>query len=444
MAPVTPGSTSQAPTRLNRRQLLALAAALPLGAATLSACSSAAGTPLTSDVEHEQVALTEVEALLPAALTASDALGAAVLASYLTEFPDANALASPLSLSLILALLAPGATDPTAQGFDAQLGASGEDRDRVWSAIQTSVNRNDGDPDGFDPEEIPEEPLVHLANHVVIREGVTVEQNYLDTVLRWLAAQIEQVPLDDIKANLDAWAEKNTGGLIPKSGVTPTPNTMLVLQNALLFAARWAVPFDSNNTYTQAFTLADGSTVEADLMHNSLDLPFAEGEGWTAVRLDYKGGQSDAGKGLALDVILPDAGTLPADLDAGAWTAASAALDQVEETVVVELALPKVDLSSTPKSLVEVLREQGLNLDGFDAIAPRLAVTEVLQQVRLIMDEEGTVAAALTEAMVETTAALDSGRPFVVDHPYALRLRDLDSGATLLEAAIMDPTASES
>ena len=62
--------------------------------------------------------------------------------------------------------------------------------------------------------------------------------------------------------------------------------------------------------------------------------------------------------------------------------------------------------------------------------------------MRLILDEEGTVAAALTEGGVEAMAAPEPDKPveLTVDHPYVLRLRDLTSGTALLEAAVMNPT----
>ena len=66
--------------------------------------------------------------------------------------------------------------------------------------------------------------------------------------------------------------------------------------------------------------------------------------------------------------------------------------------------------------------------------------------MRLILDEEGTVAAALSEAAGEAMAAPGPRTEpikFTVDHPYVLRLRDLTSGTSLLEAAIMDPTVKE-
>lgn len=429
---------------LARRHLLALGALVPAAVALLGGCSLASDSQLTSKVAREKVSLSDVASQATEAATACDQLGSKLLTHYLKEDSAATALASPLSLAFVLAILADGATDAAGQGYDALLGLSGEERDRAWSAIQTSLNRYDGDLKGFDPEQIPDKPLVHLANHVLIADDkkFKVKQTYLDTVLRWFSTEIEQVSVDSMKKNLDAWASRNTAGLIPESGIEVTQDTRLVVQNALLFAAQWDSPFKAKDTSPQDFTLAGGKTIKADLMHDTRSIPHATGQGWAAVRLAYAGGEKNtAGSQLALDVVLPDAGTLPSAMDAGTWAEASKALDEAEAREV-RLALPKLDLTSEPKELLDFLKEQGLKTAGLDKIAPSLELTQMVQQVRLILDEEGTVAAALTEGKVEAMAAPEPNEPveFTVDHPYVLRLRDLTSGTALLEAAVMDPT----
>ena len=429
---------------LARRQLLALSALVPAAVALLGGCSLASGTQLTSKVAHEKVSLSDVASQAAKAASACDQLGSKLLTHYLKEDPAATAMASPLSLALVLAILADGATDASAQGYDALLGLSGQDRDRAWSAIQSSLNRYDGELKGFDPDKVPDKPLVHLANHVLIadKKDFKVKQAYLDAVLRWFSAEIEQVGVDSMKENLDAWASRNTAGLIPNSGIKVTQDTRLVVQNALLFAAQWDSPFTAESTHQEDFTLAGGKTVKADLMHDTRSIPHATGEGWAAVRLHYASGGDGRDSDLALDVVLPDAGTLPGAMDAGTWAEASKALDKAE-TREVGLALPKLDLASEPKELLDFLKEQGLKPDGLDKIAPELGLTQVVQQVRLILDEEGTVAAALSEAAGEAMAAPGPRTEpitFTVDHPYVLRLRDLTSGTALLEAVVMDPT----
>ena len=437
---------------------------------------SAPGVPLTSAVARETVSLDSVRTSLADAAGACDELGAQLLSHLLTQSPGTNALASPLSLALALALVADGATDATTQGYDKLLGVSGQERDQTWSAVQTALNRNDRSLDGFDPGKPPETPLVHVANHVVVvdREEVAVSQAYLDTVLRWFSAQIEKVPLGDLADNLSKWADKNTAGLIRRTGVQVTGDTALVLQNALLFAARWSRPFEAEGTAEDTFTRADGSATRAQFMHDTRTVPYAYGQGWAAVRLGYQGGELD-GQGLAMDVVLPRRRTSPADLPPATWAQASAALDRAAgvgraevagpdqatspgraevaglgmkgpEYRRVRIALPVLDLVSGPTDLLGLLHDLGLDTFGLEGIAPGLYLSQVVQQTRLILDEEGTVAAALSEGQAAAMAApAEQTKPveFTVDHPYVLRLRDLTSGTALLEAAIMDPTVKE-
>ena len=117
----------------SRRHLLTLAALVPAVAALLGSCSSASGKALTSKTAHETVAPSEVASQVTTAASACDQLGGRLLAHYLKEAPDTTAMASPLSLAFVMAILADGATDAAAQGYDALLGLSGEERDRARS-----------------------------------------------------------------------------------------------------------------------------------------------------------------------------------------------------------------------------------------------------------------------------------------------------------------------
>ncbi|NED56424.1 hypothetical protein G3I24_36765, partial [Micromonospora aurantiaca] len=63
----------------------------------------------------------------------------------------------------------------------------------------------------------------------------------------WRAAlpeDTERGALPD-QAALDAWARERTGGLIDRFPVDVTPDTLLVLANALATRVSWADPFDT-------------------------------------------------------------------------------------------------------------------------------------------------------------------------------------------------------
>ncbi|MDU0349654.1 serpin family protein [Actinomyces sp. MRS3W] len=477
---------------VSRRHLLTLPPVVA-AMATLAACgsstnqspSTASATPsmtgadgatqaiaFHTDVEHQQVALEDAPAL-GSAVAACHTLSEAMLRRQLRDQPGGNALACPVGLSLAIALLYAG-SDAPGQGVDALLGTQEADasataapstdgtmRDLTWSALQNSLlayNPDEATLAAFDPDQIPNDPLLHIANRVLlVGDDPEVEQSYLDAAQQWYAATTEHAAREDAKAVLDAWAKLHTGGLIKESGVEIQPQTRLVLQNALLFAAQWADIFMAEDTYEQDFTLLDGSTIQARLMHGEFFLTYAQGDRWQAVRMPYLEasgtGSSDAGDDgdyhdrFVMDVILPDAGVALDELPEGTWAQATAELttsqaENAENSKRVELALPTFDLESGTVDLLPLFPDLNVTLDSLDHIDTGLNVDQVVQQVRLMVKEEGTVAAALTEIGVGDSAPLEEDKPleFIVDHPFSLRIVDTFTGLVLVEGVIVDPT----
>ena len=439
---------------------------------------------LRSSVPVENVPLDEAPRRARA-VAAADAIGAQMLTSALAADPRGNAVASPVGMALVLAMLYAGA-DASGTGIGPALGFDEADvrdeplpgaRDRTWRAIQSCLQRFDTADaaalEGFDPGAIPDSPLLHVANNtLIIDEDTRIEQSYVDAVQRWYGSEVGRVGSDGARAALDAWTTLHTGGLIRKSAIQITPNTRLVLQNAILFAARWAKPFKAENTSKGAsFTRADGGRTRADMMHITGSYTLVKGEGWRALRLPYATGAPDGagigdrpdgagagvgtgigdrrgGTGLAMDIVLPDAVASPADLPPSTWGAATRALNRAERLprgdFDVIVGLPRLDLNPGAVDLIPLLEELGIGIWGLELshIAPRLILEQAFQQTRLLVDEAGTVAAALTEAAFMRAAAHAAPRRtkrFICDRPYVLRVVDLDSGAAVFEAAVLDP-----
>ena len=420
------------------------------------------------------------------AVAAADAIGARMLTSALAADPRGNAVASPVGMALVLAMLYAGA-DASGTGIGPALGFDEAEvrdeplpgaRDRTWRAIQSCLQRFDTADaaalEGFDPGAIPDSPLLHVANNtlIIVDDDTRIEQSYVDAVQRWYGSEVGRVGSDGAKAALDAWTALHTGGLIRRSAIRITPDTRLVLQNAILFAARWAKPFKAENTSKGAsFTRADGGRTRADMMHITGSYTLVKGEGWRALRLPYATGAPDGAgvgdrpdgagtgagtgtgdrrgtAGLAMDIILPDAVASPADLPPSTWGAATRALNRAERLprgdFDVIVGLPRLDLNPGAVDLIPLLEELGIGIWGLELshIAPRLILEQAFQQTRLLVDEAGTVAASLTEAAFMRGAAHAAPRKtkrFICDHPYVLRVVDLDSGAAVFEAAVLDP-----
>lgn len=423
------------------------------------------------------------------AVAAADAIGARMLASALAADPRGNAVAGPVGMALVLAMLYAGA-DAAGTGIGPALGFDEAEvrdeplpgaRDRTWRAIQSCLQRFDTADaaalEGFDPGAIPDSPLLHVANNtlIIVDDDTRIKQSYVDAVRRWYGSEVGRIGSEGAKAALDAWTALHTGGLIRRSAIRITPDTRLVLQNAILFAARWAKPFKAENTSKGAsFTRADGGRTRADMMHITGSFTLVKGEGWRALRLPYAtgapDGAADAGAdigdrpdgvgtgigigdrrgtaGLAMDIVLPDAVASPADLPPSTWGAATRALNRAERLprgdFDVIVGLPRLDLNPGAVDLIPLLEELGIGIWGLELshIAPRLILEQAFQQTRLLVDEAGTVAAALTEAAFMRAAAHAAPRRtkrFICDRPYVLRVVDLDSGAAVFEAAVLDP-----
>ena len=444
---------------------------------------------LRSSAPVENVPLDEAPARARA-VAAADAIGARMLASALAADPRGNAVASPVGMALVLAMLYAGA-DAAGTGIGPALGFDEAEvrdeplpgaRDRTWRAIQSCLQRFDTADaaalEGFDPGAIPDSPLLHVANNtlIIVDEDTRIEQSYVDAVRRWYDSEVGRVGSDGAKAALDAWTALHTGGLIRRSAIRITPDTRLVLQNAILFAARWAKPFKAENTSKGAsFTRADGGRTRADMMHATGSYTLVKGEGWRALRLPYATGAPDGagagagvgdrpdgagagvgtgigdrrgGAGLVMDIVLPDAVASPADLPPSTWGAATRALNRAERLprgdFDVIVGLPRLDLNPGAVDLIPLLEELGIGVRGLELrhIAPGLLLEQAFQQTRLLVDEAGAVAAALTEAAVMRAAAHPAPRRtkrFVCDRPFVLRIVDLDSGAAVFEAAVLDP-----
>ena len=423
-----------------------------VGVLGLAACGNGGPAPEMLEGQGARVAVT-----LAGASAADDVVAASWRAGFAAlgaGDEPAGTVVSPASLVVALSMLAEGAAGEPAAALDAALGAGGDARTDAVNALSATLARYEGDPAAIGAKKLPDVPVVHLANQVVVDDDQTAQQAYLDRLTAGYGAGVLVTDLgsDVGKRALDAWVRENTGGLIKQSAITPDPTLVLVLQNAVALAARWSTPFEASATHPDEFTRADGTRVTVDMMATTASFGYVEQDGWRAVRLPYV--QPDGSPPLYADVILPpqgsDAAADPALADPALVEALSSALDAQATTDVV-LALPKVDLT-TSLDLTPVLDALGLGalmdpqtarLDGLlvDPPAPPY-VGQATQQAVLQIDEDGTRAAAVTEIGLAAGAAppQDPIR-MTVDRPFLFVITDGASGWPLFLASVLEPGA---
>jgi serpin B len=394
--------------------------------------------------------ITLARADVPRASTAPEdaaAAGAAISAFGLDLYRalasgQTNVVLSPTSIALALAMARAGARGQTAAEMDAVMHALGADENAAWlNALDSALASRSGtfkDDSGQDLA-----VALRIANAPFAQQDMPLEKGYLEALASRFGAGLRLVDYvaatEDARKLINGWVDDQTEHRIPEllvPGVL-TPDSRLTLVNAIYLKAPWQTAFAAEATKPGAFTRADGTTVEVGMMHVGEGLPYAAGTGWRAVEIPYVGGS------LAMTVIVPD--------DLAAFEQALTA-DQLASITTglaerpVSLTLPKFSIE-TKAQLADVLAALGMPTAFSDAAdfsgittAEQLAISEVIHQANIDVDEKGTEAAAATAVVMRATAMPVEPLTVRVDRPFLFALRDVPTGAVLFLGRVGDPS----
>ena len=335
-----------------------------------------------------------------------------------------SAVISPLSLQMALSMAREGAAGKTREELDALLEGEQIDLEALLS--------NAGYADAYALEGA-NAPGLRFANAGFVAPGCEVLPEYQSRV------EAEWFPLDADAQNVNDWVRKQTNGHIETLLNEPlSPDVMLCLVNALCMEAKWATPFAEENTRVDAFYAPDGET-QAEFMYVEHDFRYGERDGVQLVRLPYEGTT------LAMYVALPEAGGMPALLDA-LCTEGMTYFEDMQAGPQVHLSLPKFSIS-TGGSLLKELKAQGLNVaattdaDFSNLCAEALYIGDVIQNVRVDVDEQGTSAAAVTALLMCGTSMPMQPPKTVdmnVDRPFFFAIADEESGAIAFAGVVTE------
>lgn len=337
-----------------------------------------------------------------------------------------NQVFSPVSLAYALAMAAQGAEGETKQEILDALGGDVADVASMTQALAAAGQK--------------------LANAAFVAGDGAFEEAYIDALQEQFGAEWfvgEENPAEAI----NAWVSEHTDGLIEKmiEGEL-SEDAQLVLMNAIAMDAKWLSPFDKEATYEDIFHTADGE-VTVDFMHQRGYRTYGERDGVQLLKLGYRDEEYNP-TGLSMLIALPEAGGVPAVLD-GLCAEGVDYFTFGEEAREVILSMPKVDISSGSslnavlKALgVETAFSDGADFSGMTKDEP-LHIDDIVQKARLVMDEEGTKAAAATMAVM-TTMAMPSEPPveFNMNRPFVVVIADEVSGAVCFAGIVANPAAN--
>lgn len=200
---------------------------------------------------------------------------------------------------------------------------------------------------------------------------------------------------------LRSWLDEKTNGLLEKSvsDIRFAPDADFSVCSALYIKNNWSRPFSREKTSPNVF-YSGSREIQAEYMHGSSEGVIWNGDGFTSMALDFTDG------GYVL-FILPDENVSPEDLlmsDALDHFLFAARDWEDGEYGRINYSVPKLDcLADMP--LRDTLEELGIT-DIFDSDAAQfvsgmssdreMAMSSLQQFARLVMDEDGVEAAAVT------------------------------------------------
>jgi serpin B len=369
-----------------------------------------------------------------------------------------NIFFSPFSISSALAMTYAGARGKTAEEMAKVLHFPPEllkdDAKRLHVAfgkLNAHINaekKPDGKPRGYD--------LV-TANALWGQAGHPFLHRFTRTNTDYYGASVEGLDfIGDRKGAADkinGWVGKQTRGMINRIvNESLLHDARLVLTNAVYFKGAWAQKFDKTLTREAVFHLPTGEGAKVPFMNRNGAAGFLSedlcagilgspvGCAFQELELPY------VGREVSFLVVLPKEAQGIAALEK-ALSARFLEFRVLEGRRSIEISIPRLAISSEI-DLSPSLRKMGMegafdsseaDFSGMDSTR-RLNLSQARHRGEVVVNEEGTEAAAASAGMIEVRSAPPS---FVADHPFLFAVIHRLSGCILFIGRVVDPSDVE-
>ncbi|XP_074365773.1 serpin-ZX-like [Apium graveolens] len=376
------------------------------------------------------------------------------LASYLLlneNGKDSNVVFSPISIQVILGMLAGGSSGQTLEQLLSFLKATSiEEVHYIYSHIVHLVFANGSLPGG---------PCLSIANFVWLEQSLFMKQSFKQVLDTYMACchQVDfKNKAEEVRNLVNSWVETQTRSLV-KQILPPDSvgsNTRLILANAIYFKGAWSSEFDASRTMHFNFHLLNGYSIQVPFMTRNKKRQLSAFDGFKVLKLPYKQAGNTS---FSMYIYLPDARDgLPALVERSG-----------SESGFLNRYIPYQEINSgmfwIPKfkfeyeiELSKALTILGLTLPfkpdlvtGFKEMVhdpTPLYVSKMYHKSFIEVDESGTEAAAATVAVMGFGCGLtrieELRIDFVADHPFLYVIRENNTGIVQFIGQVLNPSTT--
>jgi serpin B len=285
--------------------------------------------------------------------------------------------------------------------------------------------------------------ILKVTNDFWMAQRLMVKQDFLNTLSSYYGAPVHvfDIGSDALRREINAKISADTNDLIPE--LLPEnsilDNTIFVLTNALYFKARWEWEFNKDETMAADFLDIGGETDEVQMMHVSgFDWGHKKVGEVDVVSIPY------SGREIEFVAMLPPEGEFES-FAAGLNAATVETLTSGLESVNLDLYFPKMDVA-TEVPLTDELKAAGM-IDAWEEDAADFSslgenhmwLSEAYHQTKIVLDEEGTEAAAATAFVGVDESAPPTPVPVTFNRPFVFFIRDVETQAVLFVGHYTNP-----
>lgn len=386
---------------------------------------------------------------------------------FAQNIEEKNPVLSPVSAYLALSMAGCGADGVTGDEFRSVLGDM-----EVFSDDMVNSLAQNGDVLNLS-----------IANSAWIDDEFIVEDDWLGIIQSLMHAEAFQADLSTTEAmnSMNHWIARQTNGMIDNMIEKPLDAwTRLVLFNTIYFKGKWETPFEAENTHQEDFYIdqvqkvseqselcglptADTSkstqgitstTEQVDMMNlymtylDCISNDFTEG-----VILPYQKNANDTGYQdikLALIALKPTNGESIRDVYRKLTPDVLNNMLRNKQNEQVHLKLPKfaitfdqeLNQSLVNMGLTECFDPEKANFIpmGKSKYDANLYISLVRQKAKIIVDEEGTEAAAVTEIdMKDGAGMISEPKELYFNEPFLYMIMDMDREIPLFIGILDNP-----
>lgn len=349
-----------------------------------------------------------------------------------------NTFVSPASVMLALAMTYNGADGTTREAMARALEMEGMSLNEINQAFfDLKLTLTSTDP----------KIQLKIANSLWARNGFSLKPTFVKRNKDHYDAEIASLNFADPAApkTINSWVNKNTEGKIEKIVDEIKSDAVLFLINAIYFKGQWQFEFKKQDTKPDVFKLPGGEQKNVSMMSQSGSFLYYKGKDFQSVALPYGAGS------VSMYIFLPDEQT---GLDHFERSLTSENWEMWMKSFLMtpgDLKLPRFKVEWESKlndalmalGMAEAFDPQRANFSQIAEVTAgnNLYISEVKHKAWAEVNEEGTVAAAVTSVTASLTSAQQPREKFVmnVDRPFFFAIRDNQTGVVLFMGSVANP-----